>query len=106
MNSGRETISFRYLVVGNGEILYRADDKREVERYIQGRASDDTAVFQRRYTVEASLFAIEYEDEPVSDNIYNTPEGAEYYINQERHKAYRNELRAEQRNKLKESKNE
>ena len=63
MNSGRETISFRYLVVGSGKILYCADDKREVERYIQGGVPDDTAVFQRRYTVEASLFAIEYEDE-------------------------------------------
>lgn len=63
MNSGRETTDHRYLIIGNGSILFCCDTQEEAQRFIQTQPPEKIAVYQKRYVTESLLCSVGYEDE-------------------------------------------
>ena len=67
MHSGKESKDSRFVVIGDGQVLFSCEDRVDLERYIQGKNPNNIAIFQKRYMVEGVLCSVGYEDE-MSDN--------------------------------------
>jgi len=53
----------RFIVASGSDILYRTDEKEDLEHYIQTKSPDTISIYQLRYTSEAVLCTNEFEDE-------------------------------------------
>lgn len=73
MNSDKKTTSFRYLVIGNGKIMYCAENEKELEAYVQSKPASDVAVYQRRFIVESALCSVNYEYDSVLNQSDEEP---------------------------------
>ena len=66
-------MSYRYIVitsnkiVDEGQILFRTDDKEDLERFVQSQNPKSIEIYEERYVAENVLGRITYEDEMTSE---------------------------------------